>query len=158
VLLLLTAPTARALTDEELLDQVQHTAFNYFWEQSNIFTGLIKDRSTSGSPCSIASQGFGISAICIGIDHGWITREEGRARILTALNTYWTKPQGSGASGYIGYKGLYYHFLDMNTGVRTWDCEVSTIDSALLFAGILDAKQYFSTSDPGDVQVRALAD
>ncbi len=70
----------------------------------------------------------------------------GRSRVLTTLNTFWTKPQGTGASGIIGYKGLFYHFLDMNTALRTWDCEVSTIDSALLFAGILDAKQYFSTA------------
>jgi hypothetical protein len=157
-LFLLGSSTAQALTDEQLLDELQHRAFNYFWEQTNATNGLIKDRSASWSPCSIASQGFGISAICIGIDHGWITRDQGRARILTALNTYWTKPQGSGASGTIGYKGLYYHFLDMNTGLRTWDSEVSTIDSALLFAGVIDAKQYFSTGDPLDVQVRSLAD
>ncbi len=152
------APGARALTTEALLDTLQHTSFNYFWEQANPANGLIKDRSTPGSPCSIAAVGFGLSAICVGIDHGWVSRDTGRNRVLTTLQTFWTKPQGSGASGYIGYKGLYYHFLDMNTALRTWDCEVSTIDSALLFAGILDAKQYFTTNDPEDLQVRALAD
>lgn len=150
--------SARALTTDELLDQVQHTAFNYFWIEANATNGTIKDRSTAGSPCSIAALGFGLSAICVGIDHGWVTREDGRARVLTSLNTLWTKPQGSGASGIIGYKGLYYHFLDMNTALRTWDCELSTIDTALLLAGVIDAKQYFGTSDPLDVQVRQLAD
>jgi hypothetical protein len=158
LLTVISVSSAQALTTEALLDSLQYTSFQYFWSEANPSNGLIKDRSTSGSPCSIAATGFGLSAICIGIDHGWVSRTVGRSRILTTLNTFWTKPQGSGASGYIGYKGLFYHFLDMNTALRTWDSEVSTIDSALLFAGILDAKQYFSTSDPGDIQVRQLAD
>ena len=147
-----------ALSDDALLDSLQHTGFNFFWTEANPSNGLIRDRSQSGSPCSIASLGFGLSAICIGIDHGWVTRDAGRQRILTALQTLWTKPQGSGATGFIGYRGLYYHFLDMTTGLRTWDSELSTIDTALLFAGVLDAKQYFTTGDPLDIQVRGLAD
>ena len=155
---MISVSSAHALTTEALLDTLQHTSFQFFWNEANPANGLIKDRSTPGSPCSIASVGFGLSAICIGIDHGWVTREEGRDRVLTTLQTFWNGPQGSGASGYIGYKGLFYHFLDMNTAMRTWNCELSTIDTALLFAGILDAKQYFATADPGDVQMRALAD
>jgi hypothetical protein len=157
---LLCASQAQALTTAALLDTLQHTAFDYFWNQANPANGLIRDRSTSGSPCSIAALGFGLSAICIGIDHGWVTRDTGRARIQTALNTLWTQPQGpaSGDGNTIGYKGLYYHFLDMNTARRTWLSELSTIDTALLLAGVLDTKQYFSTADPGDVQVRALVD
>src|SRR2546426_1432676 len=146
------------LTTAALLDTLQHTAFDYFWNEANPANGLVKDRSTPGSPCSIAALGFGLTAVCAGIDHGWVTRDAGRNRVLAALQTLWTKPQGSGASGFIGYKGLYYHFLDMSTALRTWNSELSTIDTALLFAGVLDAKQYFSTSDPQDVQVRALAD
>jgi hypothetical protein len=157
--LALTAGSAGAvITDAALLDSLERTAFDYFWLEANPANGLIKDRNTPGSPASIASMGFGFTAICIGIDHGWVTREAGRARILTALNTLWTKPQGSGASGIIGYQGLFYHFLDMNTAFRTWDCELSTIDTALLFAGILDARGYFDTSDSLDGAVRALAD
>jgi hypothetical protein len=152
------ASTSRAIETEALLDSLQHGAFEYFWNEANPSNGLVKDRSTPGSPCSIAAVGFGLSAICIGIDHGWVSREDGRDRVTTTLETFWNAPQGDGASGFIGYKGLYYHFLDMNTATRTWDSELSTIDSALLFAGVLDAKQYFSTDDPGDEYVRALAD
>jgi len=152
------AGTAQALTTDELLDEVQHKAFLYFWNEANPVNGLIKDRSTPTSPCSIASLGFGLSAICVGIDHGWITREDGRARILVSLENLWNQPQGPEAAGRVGYKGLYYHFLDMNTSFRTWNCELSTIDSALLFAGVIDAKQYFDTNDPLDIQVRTLAD
>jgi hypothetical protein len=146
------------LTTAALLDTLQHTAFDFFWEQANPSNGLIRDRWPTPSPCSIASVGFGLSAICIGIDHGWITREEGRDRVLTTLDTFWTYPQGPEASGKIGYQGLFYHFLDMNTGERVWNCELSTIDTALLFAGIIDAREYFDGGDPEDVQVRALAD
>jgi hypothetical protein len=158
VAILLGASSAQALTEEALLDSLQKTAFKYFWTEANPSNGLIKDRNTPGSPCSIASLGFGLSAICIGIDHGWVSRDAGRQRILTALQTLWTGPQGSGNTGTIGNRGLYYHFLDMTTALRTWDSELSTIDTALLFAGILDAKQYFSTADPADVQVRSLSD
>ena len=158
--IVLTGPptAAKALSTEALLDTLQHTAFDFFWNEVNASNGLIKDRSTSGSPCSIASLGFGLSAICIGIDHGWVSRDAGRARILTALQTLWTAPQSSAASGTIGYQGLYYHFLDMNTATRTWLSELSTIDTALLFAGVIDVKQYFDTADAGDVEVRDLAD
>ncbi len=155
---LIGATTVHAIPTPELLDALQHTAFDYFWNEANASNGLVRDRSTPGSPCSIAATGLGLSAICIGIDHGWVTRAAGRTRVLTTLQTFWTQPQGLGTSGTIGYKGLYYHFLDMNTATRTWTSELSTIDTALLFAGIIDAKQYFSTSDPLDIQVRALAD
>lgn len=63
-----------AQTTEALIDSVQRTAFNFFWNEANPSNGLVKDRSTSGSPSSIASVGFGLSAICIGIDHGWVSR------------------------------------------------------------------------------------
>ncbi len=154
----LLAPPASALTDAQLIDLVQHEAFDFFWNEVNPTNGLIKDRSTPTSPASIASNGFGFSAICIGIERGWITRAEGRARVLTTLETYWNQPQGTAETGVIGYKGFYYHFLDMNTATRTWSSELSSIDSALLFAGILDAQQFFDGTEPDEVQIRALAD
>ena len=159
LLLGVAVPRASAsLTNEALMDSLQHSAFRFFWEQANPTNGLIKDRSASWSPCSIASTGFGLSAICIGVDHGWVSRADAAARVRTTLNTFWTGPQGTGASGFIGYKGLFYHFLDMTTATRTWTCEVSTIDSALLFAGMLDAQQYFDGADPVELEIRQLAD
>jgi len=147
----------RSLTTEALLDSLQRTAFLYFWNEANPVNGLIRDRSQNWSPCSIAAQGFGITAICIGIDHGWVSRAEGRARIRLGLQTLWDGNQGPGAYNVNGYKGLFYHFLDINSGNRTWDCELSTIDTALLMAGVLDARQYFDTDDPEDVALRQLA-
>ncbi len=152
------AGTAKAITPEQLLDDLQRTAFDYFWNEANPANGLVKDRSTAGSPSSIAATGFGLTAICIGIDHGWVSRVDGRDRVLTTLQTFWNGPQGDQANGNIGYQGLFYHFLDMTTATRTWNSELSTIDTALLVAGIIDAREYFDTADPVDVQVRALAD
>jgi hypothetical protein len=144
--------------DSTFLDLVQRASFDFFWQEANPGNGLIKDRSAGGAPCSIASVGFGLSAICIAVDRGWITRDAGRDRVLTTLKTFWQQPQGREAQGYIGYKGFFYHFLDMSTAKRAWNSELSSIDSALLFAGILDAKQYFANADSTETQVRALAD
>ncbi len=146
------------LTDEALLDTIQHTAFNFFWQEANPANGLIKDRSAVNAPCSIASVGFGLSAIAIGVDHGWVPREAARDRVLTTLRTFWTGPQGSAASGMIGNYGLFYHFLDMSSATRTWDSELSTIDTGLLLAGIIDARQYFDGSDSIETVIRSLAD
>lgn len=145
-------------TTDALLDTIQHGAFNFFWNEANPANGLIKDRSAQGAPCSIASVGFGLSSICIGVDHGWVSRVAARDRVLTALNTLWTSPQGDGENGYAGTFGLFYHMLDMNTATRTWDSELSTIDTGLLLAGIIDARQYFNGTDSLETRVRNLAD
>ena len=122
--------------DDEFLDYVQQASFDYFWYGANPTNGLIPDRSAAGSVCSIAAVGFGLSAIGIGIDHGWISRTQGVARVLTTLNTFLLGPQGAGSSGTIGFQGWFYHFLDMNTALRA-NSELSSIDTALLLAGIL---------------------
>ena len=152
------SPLRAQITTEALLDTIQHTAFNFFWNEANPSNGLIKDRGPGNSPCSIASVGFGLSAICIGVDHGWVSRTAAADRVLRTLNTFWTGPQGGGTSGYIGYWGLFYHFLDMTTATRTWNSELSTIDTGLLLAGIIDARQYFDGTDSAETRIRALAD
>jgi len=146
------------MTDDEFLDMVQKLAFDFFWKEANPANGLIRDRSTSWSPSSIASVGFGLTAIGIGIERGWISREQGRERMLNTLETFWTKPQSRNAQGYIGYNGFFYHFIDMNTAQRVWDSELSSIDTALLLAGILYAREYFIGEDEDEQEIRALAD
>jgi hypothetical protein len=159
--LLLCASTAQAQDVDALLDTVQHTAFNFFWNEGSASTGLIPDRAGinggSGAPSSIASLGFGLTAINIGVDHGWVSRPAAADRVLTALKTLWKGPQGNG-DGYTGLFGLFYHFLDMVTARRAWNSELSTIDTALLLAGIIDSKQYFDGSNPTEVSIRAYAD
>jgi hypothetical protein len=69
-----TSASQSAMSDSVFLDLVQRASFDFFWQEANPGNGLIKDRNTSGSPCSIASVGFGLSSICVAIDRGWITR------------------------------------------------------------------------------------
>jgi hypothetical protein len=157
-LLFAAGSAAAQLSTDAILDTLQHSSFDFFWNEANPANGLIKDRSASGAPCSIASVGFGLTAICIGADHGWVSRAAARDRVLTTLQTFWTGPQGTAASGTIGYKGFFYHFLDMQNAVRTWNSELSTIDSGLLFAGIVYAKEYFDGADSSETMIRALAD
>src|SRR5919108_4817935 len=94
--------TPQVLDDEAFLDLVQHTAFDYFWYESNPANGLIKDRSSDPSRASIAAVGFGLSALTVGIDRGGVSREAGRARVLTTLEFFWHSPQGPevDATGY----------------------------------------------------------
>jgi len=142
--------------NDQLLDYLQETDFDYFWYWANPANGLVPDRSESSSTCSISAVGFGLTAIGIGIDHGWITRAQGVARVTTTLNTFLNGPQGPAASGTIGYNGWFYHYLDMNTAVRA-NSELSSIDTTFLLAGILYAKQYFNGTNAGETAIRTMA-
>ena len=132
------------LNDADFIDAVARQTFDYFWQEANPENGLIRDRSTPDSPASIAAVGFGLAAIPVGVERGWITADEGTERALTTLNTFLD-------GGVQGEHGFFYHFVNMNTGERVWDSELSSIDSALLAAGALVAGQYFG----GEVQTAA---
>ncbi|HEY5564129.1 MAG TPA: glucoamylase family protein, partial [Rhodothermia bacterium] len=145
------------MTDDEFLELVAHTAFDFFWYEANPENGLIKDRSTPTSNSSIASVGFGLTGIPIAIDNEWIDRDAGIERVITTLEFFWNSPHGPEADA-TGYRGFYYHFLNMQTGRRAGATELSTIDTALLLGGVLFVKEYFDGDSPDEVQIRALAD
>ena len=148
-------------SNDAFLDYVQQANFDYFWYAANPANGLVPDRmvnSSAPSACSIAAVGFGLTAIGIGVDHGWITRTQAVARVLTTLNTFLSGPQGPGTSGVIGYNGWFYHFLDMNTALRASGSELSSIDTTLLLSGILYSKQYFNGTNADETSIRTMAD
>jgi hypothetical protein len=118
-------------TDDEMLGVLQRRTFTYFLKEANKQTGLIADKTQPGSPSSIAATGLGISCYIVGIERGFITRTEAIKRTLTVLKFFYNSHQGTEADA-TGYKGFYYHFLDMQTGKRAWQCELSTIDTAIL--------------------------
>lgn len=155
---IITAAPHPFASDDDFLDYVQAANFDYFWYLANPNNGLVPDRSAAGSACSIAAVGFGLTAIGIGIDHGWISRTQGVARVLTTLNTFLLGSQGAGSTGVIGYNGWFYHFLDMNTALRSGSSELSSIDTALLLAGILYSKQYFNGANADETAIRTAAD
>ncbi|HEY5550847.1 MAG TPA: hypothetical protein VIK52_03100, partial [Opitutaceae bacterium] len=137
-------------SDDDFLDYVAERSFAYFLSTQDPVTGLIPDRASNSNVCSIASVGFGLSSIAIAVERGWVTREEGRVRVLLTLQTLATLPQGAATSGVAGYRGWFYHFLDMRTGLRVWNSELSTIDTALLMCGVLDCGLFFDDATDAD--------
>jgi len=125
--------------DEALLDELAKAHFLYFWEQTNITTGLVRDhwgaRSNNDSVASIAATGFGLTALCIGHERGFAASSDIRARVLAALMFLWkTMPN---------HRGFFYHWANPNTGERIWDAEASSIDTAILLCGVLTCREYF---------------
>ena len=130
-----------AFGDEEL-HTLQRNTFNYFWKETSPANGLLADNTNGHSPASIAAVGHALASYTVGVERGWITRAEGVRRTLTTLRFFENSPQGKQPDA-TGYKGFYYHFLDMQTGRRAWECELSTIDTTILLAGALTAAACF---------------
>ncbi len=140
------------------LHDLKHRTFNFFWQESDPITGLIADRAPAKSFSSIASTGFGITAILIGVENGFVSKEEAAARILHLFKTLMELPQGPEMIGTAGYKGFFYHFLKTHSGERYKGVELSTIDTAWLMAGILSAMEYFTADNKQENQIRLMAD
>jgi hypothetical protein len=142
---------------DELLDGLQRDGFRYFIDKVNPANGLIADSTWENNTCSIAAVGFALACYPVGVEHGWISRRDAVERTLITLRSLESSPQGPERDA-AGYQGFYYHFLDMRTGRRTWDCELSTIDTTFLLCGMLAAAQYFGQDDPGEKEINRLAD
>jgi len=141
----------------EDLDRLERDAFGYFARNTNPDTGLVADCTRPGSPSSIAACGLALSAYPIGVERGYVSRGEAAATLARMLAFFAQGEQGEG-DGAVGNGGFFYHFLDMVTGRRVWNCEVSTIDSSYVFAGALAAAEYFDGSDRAERSIRELAD
>jgi hypothetical protein len=151
-----------ALPNRSVLDpfvaDVQRRTFRFFWETANPGNGLVRDRFPSPSPASIAAVGFALTAYPVGVERGYITRREARDRVLTTLRFFHDAPQGPSSSGMTGHHGFFYHFLDMKTGMRAGDSELSTVDTALFLSGVLFCQSYFDGTNADEVQIRDLAE
>jgi hypothetical protein len=131
--------------DEKFLEDLEYKSFEYFWQQADPRTGLVPDRarmdgsaldSNHQGVASIAATGFGLTALCIGADRNWLSPGEARERTRNTLRFF--------ANEAVHEHGWFYHWLDAKTGVRRWKSEVSSIDTALLLAGVLTVRQYFA--------------
>ncbi|HNZ01257.1 MAG TPA: glucoamylase family protein [Anaerolineaceae bacterium] len=142
------AATLPSVDIDEIIEYEMKGSFDYFWEQANTDMdspgyGLIRDRYPgSEGIASIAAVGFGLTAYLVGIEKGYITREAGLERVNHTLNTLLALDR---------VEGFYYHFLDMKTGKRAWNSEVSSIDTAILMMGVLSAGEYFA----GEIETKA---
>lgn len=142
---------------EKLLSDLQSDAFKYFISEVNPDNGLVVDCTKGGWPCSIAAVGMALAVYPVGVEHDFISREEAIERTLKKLRFFADSEQSKSPTA-TGYKGFYYHFLDMQTGRRAWQCELSTIDSTFLFAGMLAAAAYFDRDSEEESEIRRLAD
>jgi hypothetical protein len=146
------ADQALSPSDEQLLDDLSHRCFLYFWEQSDPNTGIARDRARANGGRearyvgSTGATGFALTALCIGAERGWISRQQARARADAALQSYAAGPVAN-------QHGWFYHFVDVRTGERHGLSEVSTSDCTWLVAGALTARQYFHE----DRRIAALA-
>ena len=145
-----------SLNDEDLA-RLERDTFRYFAEEVNLENGLIADNTREDSPCSIAVVGFALTAYPIAVERKYMTRSEAVKRALVSLRFFNDGPQGPDEKT-IGYHGFYYHFLDMNTGRRFGNSEISTIDSTYLIAGALTAAAYFDRDTKDERELRRLAE
>lgn len=141
--------------DHTLLEEIERTAFRFFVEQAHPRTGLVRDRARAdGSPsegkASIAASGFAFSAWVIAAERGWVSRDEAVGRVRTKLRFLVEEAPRQ--------HGFFYHFMEMDTGARAWKCELSSIDSSLLYAGAIVAREYFGDTETTGLVNRLLAE
>ena len=134
------APSSLVPEDETFLEDLQKLNFQYFWEQANPKTGLVKDRCNirrgdNGTVASIAATGFGLTALCIADNRSWISAGAAEERVLATLGFLSAKLPS--------HRGFFYHWADVNTGERVWDSEVSSVDTAILLCGVLTCREHF---------------
>lgn len=138
------APGPFSPSDDALLEELEQASFKYFWTQAHPETGIVLDRCNAINPVtneqgSIASTGFGLTALCIGDKRGYVPRPEAEARALNTMRFLWRKLPN--------HRGFFYHFANINTGERLWDSEVSSVDTAILLCGVLTCREHFAHSE-----------
>jgi len=143
---------------EAFIEDLSRRTFDYFWETTDPETCLAPDRWPSAPFSSIAAIGFAITAYGVGAERKYVTREQAASRTRDCLEYLYALPQGAGAHGTAGYKGFFYHFLSLADGTRHKTNELSSVDSSLLFAGVLFAQSYFDRNDETEVRIREVAD
>jgi hypothetical protein len=142
----------------ELLEDLQRDTFKFFWETTNPENGLTPDRYPNTEFSSIAGVGFALTAYLVGAEKNYVTREQAAERTLNTLRFLWEAPQGDAPSAMAGHKGFFYHFLHMDSGHRHHRTELSTIDTALLIAGVLSVQTYFDGDNETETRIRELAE
>ena len=155
-----TGTPAASLSPRQMafLDTLEKNTFTWFWERTNATNGLTPDRWPTKSFSSVAAIGFALTAYPIGVERGYVTRSAAADRTLTTLRFMYRAPQSDQPTGVTGYKGFFYHFLDMDTGLRFERVELSTIDTSLFLAGALFCQSYFTGSNAVETSIRAYAD
>lgn len=145
-----------SMDDENMLDSIQQKTFEFFLQEHHPEWGIVKDRTKEWAPASIASTGFGLACFAIGAERNYISREKAVQITLNNLKFFMNSEQSTDSIS-SGYKGFYYHFLQMDTGKREWNCELSSVDTGLLMMGILFVRNYYNQDNKTEKQIRDLA-
>ena len=143
-------------TTEDELERLQFMTLLYYLRVTNPDNGLVRDNTNPAAPSSIAALGIAMATTPVIVERDFVTRPNAAKVTRRRLRFLMNCRQGPGKDA-SGYKGFFYHFLDMETGRRVWQCELSTIDSAFLFAGALTVAAYFDGDSPDEVEIRHLA-
>jgi hypothetical protein len=143
--------TTRSMTDDELLTMLQEACFRYYWEGAHSGSGMIRE-SLPGNDRIVATgaSGFGIMALVVGVERGFITREQGVER-LNQITTFLEKAPR--------YHGAWSHFMDGKTGESlpvfdVIDSGGDLVETSFLIQGLLAARQYFNRSTPQEIELR----
>ena len=133
-------PGGLSREDDAFLDEMEKANYLFFWEQAHPETGLVKDRCNTQKTdasivASIAATGFGLTALCIAQQRGWVSLTEARDRVITTLRCLWKKMPT--------HRGFFFHWANVVTGERIWDAEASSIDTAILLCGVLSCREHF---------------
>jgi hypothetical protein len=134
--------------DEKFLDDLQHRGIQFFLDEADPVSGLMPDRARANGGkandiSSTASVGFGLTALCIGAERGWVERTDAYERCLKVIKFLYEKVPHE--------RGHFFHFINMRTGAREWNSEVSNIDTAILMCGVITARQYFPDTELAQV-------
>lgn len=154
--LLSTDPELKRMPTEQDLGRLQFTTILYYLHCTNPDNGLVRDKTQPDAPASIAAIGMALATIPVLVERGIIIRKFAAKIARRRLEFLLDLPQGPEPDA-SGYKGFFYHFLDIETGRRVWECELSTIDSAFLFAGALTVAAYFDGKVTEEAEIRRLA-
>ncbi|GEP94176.1 glucoamylase family protein [Chitinophaga cymbidii] len=137
------------LGDSALVTLVQQRTFDYFWKFAHPVSGLAPERTTTPEVVTIGGSGFGVMAILVGIERGFITREEGLERLLKTVNFLQKADH---------YHGIWPHWMDGATGktipFSRKDDGGDLVESAFMFQGLLCVRQYFDKDDPKEQELR----
>ena len=141
-----------AITDAELLTKVQQQTFKYFWDFAHPVSGLAREGSKHpGNIATIGGSGFGIMALLVGIERGFITKAQGLQRLQTIVEFLKNTAQT--------FHGAFPHWLDGATGViipfSANDNGADMVETSFLIQGLFTARQYFSATDAAEAALRA---
>lgn len=139
------------ISDDELYEKVQKATFGYFWDYGHPDSGLARERLGSDDTVTSGGSGFGIMTIPVGIEHGWITREEGAQRMLKIVRFLKSADR---------FHGAWSHWLNGKTGKAipfgTKDNGADLVETAFLVEGLLAVKHYFTGSDATETEIRSI--